>query len=75
MSYDKKFKELFTLIDLNNCETITTLEVIFTLLQFKDLLPDLDIDRFVSDNEIKPKEKDPEIGFEEFKTLITSIIN
>jgi len=38
------------------------------------LLPDLQVDKFVTANGIKPREADPDIGFEEFKQLIELIV-
>jgi len=44
------------------------------LLQFQDLLCDLQVDKYVTANGIKPREEDPDIGIDEFKDLIQIMI-
>lgn len=71
-----KFQELFRLIDASEDGSVTTSEVIFTLLEFKDLLMDLKLDKFVSEKGIQTRDKDQEINFESFKELIcSSVVN
>jgi len=38
------------------------------------LLRDLQVDKFVTANGIKPREEDPDIGLNEFKDLIEQIV-
>jgi len=65
---------LFSLLDTNECDTLSRQEVIYALLQFKDLLPDLQIDKYVTINGIKPRDEDEEIDFAGFKKLIEEIV-
>lgn len=73
-NYNREFQELFEQLDTCQCESISHAEVIFTLIQFKDLIPDLQIDKFVTENGIKPREEDRDINLEEFKELLESIV-
>lgn len=62
------------MLDTNECDTLNRQEVIYALLQFKDLLPDLQIDKYVTINGIKPRDEDEEIDFAGFKKLIEEIV-
>lgn len=73
-NYNRELQELFDLLDTNQCESISQAEVIYSLIQFKDLIPDLQIDKFVNENGIKSREEDRDINFEEFKNLLESIV-
>lgn len=74
-SYNCRLHRLFCLLDTHQCQAVGRSEVIFTLLQFQYLLPDLQIDKFVNTNGLKARVEDSDIDFEGFKSLMEQIVS
>ena len=72
--YNHKFEEVFSLLEDSDSMRVSKSEIICTLLQFKELVPEIQIERFVSENGIKPRDEDTEITVNQFKELLESMI-